>query len=122
MLFYAIFADDDGNNTWPEVLKFLFDCAGSANPGLKEAALIIFSSVPGIFGIAQQQHLDMIKQLLSSSLSDTANLNVRYEFNSFSFFLKYYCKFFENFCQFLNIDFKRLLFKVFTLPDFFISV
>jgi len=35
-------ADDDGNNTWPEILKFLFDCASSGNVELKESALIIF--------------------------------------------------------------------------------
>lgn len=35
-------ADDEGNNTWPEILKFLFDCAGSGNVELKESALIIF--------------------------------------------------------------------------------
>jgi len=35
-------ADDEGNNTWPEILKFLFDCASSGNVELKESALIIF--------------------------------------------------------------------------------
>ena len=37
-----ICADDEGNNTWPEILKFLFDCASSGNVELKESALIIF--------------------------------------------------------------------------------
>lgn len=40
-----LFADDEGNNTWPEILKFLFDCAGSGNVELKESALIIFRLV-----------------------------------------------------------------------------
>lgn len=34
--------DDDGNNQWPEVLKFLFDSVNSDNVGLREAALHIF--------------------------------------------------------------------------------
>jgi len=35
-------SDDEGNNTWPEILKFLFDCASSGNVELKDSALIIF--------------------------------------------------------------------------------
>ena len=38
----CVCSDDDGNNTWPEILKFLFDCASSGNVELKESALIIF--------------------------------------------------------------------------------
>lgn len=34
--------DDDGNNQWPELLKFLFDSVNSPNVGLREAALHIF--------------------------------------------------------------------------------
>lgn len=34
--------DDNGNNTWPDILKFLFDCASSTNVMLKESGLIIF--------------------------------------------------------------------------------
>lgn len=34
--------DDDGNNQWPELLKFLFDSVNSDNVGLREAALHIF--------------------------------------------------------------------------------
>lgn len=34
--------DDEGNNSWPEVLKFMFDCISSDNTNLKEAALHIF--------------------------------------------------------------------------------
>lgn len=35
-------ADEDGNNQWPEGLKFLFDSVSSQNMGLREAALHIF--------------------------------------------------------------------------------
>lgn len=38
--FYDVL-DDDGNNSWPEILKFLFDCASSGNAGLRESALHI---------------------------------------------------------------------------------
>ena len=30
--------------------KFLFDCASSGNPEVKEVALHMFASVPGVFG------------------------------------------------------------------------
>jgi hypothetical protein len=30
--------------------QFLFDCASSANPEVKEVALHMFASVPGVFG------------------------------------------------------------------------
>ena len=42
--------DDEGNNMWPEFLKFLFELASSANPDMKEAALRIFAAVPAVFG------------------------------------------------------------------------
>ena len=35
-------ADDDGNNQWPEVLKFLFDSVNSDSVNLRESALHIF--------------------------------------------------------------------------------
>jgi hypothetical protein len=31
-------------------VQFLFDCASSANPEVKEVALHMFASVPGVFG------------------------------------------------------------------------
>jgi hypothetical protein len=34
--------DDDGNNQWPEFLRFLFSCANSPVPALKESALRMF--------------------------------------------------------------------------------
>ena len=34
--------DDDGNNLWPEFLKFLFGLASSPTPELKESALMLF--------------------------------------------------------------------------------
>ncbi len=34
--------DDDGNNLWPEFLKFLFGLASSPSPELKESALLLF--------------------------------------------------------------------------------
>ncbi len=34
--------DDDGNNLWPEFLKFLFDLASSPNPEMKEISLHLF--------------------------------------------------------------------------------
>ncbi|XP_064455719.1 importin-5-like [Ornithodoros turicata] len=70
--------DDDANNHWPEFLKFLFTCASASSPVLRESALQIFASVPGIFGNQQARYLDMIRQMLVQSLNDTANKNVRF--------------------------------------------
>ncbi|KAK9504651.1 hypothetical protein O3M35_010937 [Rhynocoris fuscipes] len=71
--------DDDGNNAWPEFLEFLFQCANSNSPILKESALRMFASVPGVFGNQQIQHLDLIKQMLQQSLVDSSSYNVRFQ-------------------------------------------
>lgn len=39
---FFLLLDDDGNNQWQELLKFLFDSVSSDNVGLREAALHIF--------------------------------------------------------------------------------
>ncbi|XP_049800660.1 importin-5 [Schistocerca nitens] len=71
--------DDDGNNQWPEFLQFLFTCASTPIPHLKESALRMFSSVPGVFGNQQANYLELIKQMLQRSLMDTANYEVRFQ-------------------------------------------
>ncbi|XP_076311262.1 importin-5-like isoform X6 [Tachypleus tridentatus] len=68
--------DEDGNNHWPEFLKFLFDCASSQNMVYREASLQMFTAVPGIFGNQQNRYLDVIRQMLLQSLQDPTNLNV----------------------------------------------
>lgn len=35
--------DDEGNNSWPEFLEFLFQCVNSNSPILKESALRMFA-------------------------------------------------------------------------------
>lgn len=70
--------DDEANNHWPEFLKFLFTCASASSPVLRESALQIFTSVPGIFGNQQSRYLDMIRQMLVQSLADTTNQSVRF--------------------------------------------
>lgn len=35
--------DEDGHNSWPEFLQFLFACASSPSPQLKECSLRMFS-------------------------------------------------------------------------------
>lgn len=37
--------DDDGNNSWPEFLNFLFQCANSPSNELKDSALRMFTLV-----------------------------------------------------------------------------
>ncbi|XP_061745785.1 importin-5 [Nerophis ophidion] len=69
--------DDDGNNQWPEALKFLFDSVNSDNVGLREAALHIFWNFPGIFGNQQQHYMDVIKRMLVQCMQDQANPQIR---------------------------------------------
>ncbi|KAM9820263.1 importin-5 [Neosynchiropus ocellatus] len=69
--------DDDGNNQWPEVLKFLFESVNSDNVGLREGALHIFWNFPGIFGNQQQHYLDVIKRMLVQCMQDQANPQIR---------------------------------------------
>lgn len=70
--------DDEGNNMWPEFLRFLFESASSGTPELKESALQMFGSVPGIFGNQQSQYLIVIKQMLQQCMAD-ATYPVRYQ-------------------------------------------
>ncbi|RUS71531.1 hypothetical protein EGW08_020701, partial [Elysia chlorotica] len=71
--------DENNDMQWPEALKFLFECASSDNALLKENALHILSSVPGIFGNQQAQYLEVIKQMLWAALSDRTNPQVCFE-------------------------------------------
>ncbi|KAI8514353.1 Importin-5 [Branchiostoma belcheri] len=68
---------DDGTNHWPEALKFLFECASSQDPALKESALNIFCSIPGIFGNQQAHYLEVIKQMLYQCMTDQTSPQVR---------------------------------------------
>ncbi|XP_040192060.1 importin-5 [Rana temporaria] len=65
--------DDDGNNQWPEALKFLFDSVSSQDVGLRESALHIFWNFPGIFGNQQQHYLEVIKRMLVQCMQDQAH-------------------------------------------------
>lgn len=69
--------DEDGNNQWPEALKFLFDSVSSTNVGLREAALHIFWNFPGIFGNQQQHYMDVIKRMLVQCMQDQENPTIR---------------------------------------------
>ncbi|GFR15019.1 importin-5 [Trichonephila clavata] len=68
---------EDGNNSWPDFLKYLFDCASSSDPSGREIALLLFASVPGIFGNQQSRYVDVIHGMLSRSLTDESK-KVRY--------------------------------------------
>lgn len=69
--------DDDGNNHWPEFLKFLFDCASSSNHVLRESALQMFTIVPGIFGNQQNRYLEVIHEMLIQSLQEPSVQQVK---------------------------------------------
>lgn len=61
--------DEDGNNSWPEFLNFLFQCANSPSNDMKDSALRMFTNVPGVFGNQQSNYLVVIKQMLQQSLN-----------------------------------------------------
>ncbi|XP_033100992.1 importin-5-like [Anneissia japonica] len=69
--------DEDGNNTWPEILQFLFDNASSQDPGNRECALNVFNNFPGIFGNKQNHYIEVIKQMLEQSLMDSSSSEVQ---------------------------------------------
>lgn len=46
---------------------------------LKEAALTMFTSVPGVFGNQQNNYLDLIKQMLTQSLQPQGEYEVRFQ-------------------------------------------
>lgn len=69
--------DDDGNNQWPDLLQFLFQCVNSQNIELQEAALRIFAAVPSVFGNQENQYMEMIKQMLHQSIQPNVNAEVR---------------------------------------------
>ncbi|XP_030375758.1 importin-5 [Scaptodrosophila lebanonensis] len=69
--------DEDGNNQWPDILQFLFQCANSPTPQLQESALRIFTSVPSIFGNQEAQYIDLIKEMLAKSMEPGADAEVR---------------------------------------------
>ena len=71
--------EEDGKNTWPEILQLLFQCANATNVQLQESALRIFSSVPGIFGNQQTQYLEVIKGMLMKYLDPSSNPDVRFQ-------------------------------------------
>ena len=62
------YIDDDGNNQWPDVLKFLYECCNSSEDKLKECALHIFIAFPGIFGGQQDTYIQVIKEMLVSCI------------------------------------------------------
>ncbi|ESO05871.1 hypothetical protein HELRODRAFT_188208 [Helobdella robusta] len=81
---------DDGVNKWPEFIKFLFECAHSSDADARECALIIFSSVPGIFGNDQNQYLDIRSQATKATASFlTANETDNNLLNHFKELLPY---------------------------------
>ncbi|CAB4063018.1 IPO5 [Lepeophtheirus salmonis] len=68
--------DVDGNNRWPQFLKFLFDSTNSPNAEIKEIAFHLFSSVPSVFGNQEAEHFDTIKQMLMSGLMDPNHIEI----------------------------------------------
>lgn len=70
--------DDDGNNLWPEFLKFLFELASAESPDAKESSLLLFGACPTIFGDQNSTYIDVIKNMLASSLTHASSYDVRF--------------------------------------------
>ena len=70
--------DDDGNNLWPEFLNMLFVLAKAPSNELKEASLLLFSAVPSVFGNQNSHYIDVIKQMLLGSLTNSESYDVRF--------------------------------------------
>ncbi|XP_067944804.1 importin-5-like [Watersipora subatra] len=66
--------DENNVNNWPGILQFLLECVQSGETPLKDSALHIFSSVPGIFANQQAQYMELIKQMLLSCLADNSEV------------------------------------------------
>lgn len=71
--------DDDGNNQWPDLLQFLFQCVNSQNVELQESALRIFAAVPTVFGNQENHYMAMIKQMLCHSIQPNVIADVRFQ-------------------------------------------
>lgn len=66
------YLDDNGNNQWPAILEFLYQCCIATDMGSrqKEVALHIIIAFPGIFGSQQDTYLRVIIEMLSSCFKD----------------------------------------------------
>jgi hypothetical protein len=71
--------DEEGNNLWPDFLRFLFESASNGTPEMKVGVLETFGNMPGIFGNLQSQYLNGIKRVLQQCLADITNYPVRYQ-------------------------------------------
>uniref|UniRef100_A0A8C2L749 Karyopherin (importin) beta 3 n=1 Tax=Cyprinus carpio TaxID=7962 RepID=A0A8C2L749_CYPCA len=70
--------DDDGNNQWPEILKFLFDSVNSQDVNLREAALHIFWCVHLNFAPTfQKKFHDKVISALLQTMEDQTNPRVQ---------------------------------------------
>merc|ERR1719244_1363407 len=64
--------DNDGRQTWSEVLEFLHKCICAEQcPGLRYTALHIFGAVPSIYGEEQTTRLGVIHDILLRGLVDS---------------------------------------------------
>ncbi|TMS11688.1 Importin-5 [Larimichthys crocea] len=61
--------DDDGNNQWPELLKFLFDSVTRTTSACEKLPC----TYSGIFGNQQQHYMEVIKRMLVQCMQDQAN-------------------------------------------------
>lgn len=70
--------DDDGNNKWPEILKFMFECVSSNESSMKETALHIFCQYSGIFGNQLERYQEVLRQMLEQSMHQSQPPQVRF--------------------------------------------
>ncbi|CCJ30144.1 unnamed protein product, partial [Pneumocystis jirovecii] len=61
------------NVQWPELFYMLFQCSKSINPGQRESAFRVFSSIPKI---VEKEHVEVLKEIFQFGLQDE-NIKVR---------------------------------------------
>jgi len=72
------YLDEEGQNRWPEILKFLYDCCSEGSGDhMKEAALHIIIAFPGIFGTQQETYIQVIKTMLFKTIQPSNPTKVK---------------------------------------------
>ncbi|XP_065645184.1 importin-5 isoform X3 [Hydra vulgaris] len=75
--FAKCYLDEIGNNQWPDILTFLYQCCAASETNLKEVALHILIAFPGIFGKQQETYIQVIKEMLSACIKPSNEDKVR---------------------------------------------
>ena len=88
------FVDESGNNSWPEIINFMFECVKSEDVKMKEVGLNLLGNFPSIFGNQLGTYLDVVKQMFVHCLTESPQtpIEVRVQaLNAICSFILEYC-------------------------------